>query len=83
MSTHLKRLSVLLFGSLGLVCTASADTVTTHEPGTYKMTEFDNTDENIPLNGPIIHVFSKDGNRYTSISNDNENLKHASVVGGI
>ena len=71
-----------LFGFVG-VGVVFAETVMTHEPGTYKMTEFENTGENIPLNGPVIHVFSKDGKTYTSIANDNENLKHASRVGAI
>jgi hypothetical protein len=47
------------------------------------MSKFGSSGENIPLNGPVIHVFSKDGKKYTTISNDNKNLKHASKVGGI
>jgi len=57
--------------------------ITTHEPGYYKMSKYKNTGESIPLNGPVIHVFSNDGKKYTSIANDNEKLDHASRVGGI
>lgn len=62
---------------------ASAAGVTKHEPGTYKMSKFAGSGENIPLNGPVIHVFSSDGKKYSAIANDNENLKHASTVGAI
>ena len=70
----------LAFATAG---SASAAGVTKHEPGTYKMSKFAGTGENIPLNGPVIHVFSSDGKKYSAIANDNENLKHASTVGAI
>ena len=63
--------------------TVNAAGVTKHTPGTYKMSKFAASGENIPLNGPVIHVFSSDGKKYTAIANDNENLKHASKVGAI
>lgn len=69
-----------LVGFAGVVLAAN---LMTHKPGTYKMSQFGKTGENIPLNGPVIHVFSSNGEKYTSIANDNENLKHASTVGGI
>jgi len=61
----------------------AADMVMNHEPGPYKMTKFGRSGEMIPLNGPVIHVFSKDGKQYDAIANDNQNLKHVSRVGGI
>jgi len=63
--------------------TAYADGVANHDPGPYKMTKFGGSGENIPSNGPVIHVFSKDGKSYTTISNDNENLNFTSSVGAI
>lgn len=68
----------------GLIGAAQAsDILMTHKPGTYKMSKFGKSGEIIPLNGPVIHVFSKDGKKYTTIANDNGNLSHASTVGGI
>lgn len=61
----------------------AADMVLNHDPGPYKMTKFGRSGEVIPLNGPVIHVFSKNGKQYDAIANDNENLKHVSRVGGI
>ena len=81
-SPHSVFCTFVLLGFTGFAAVAVA-AVTTHKPGAYKLTEFDGTGENIPLNGPVIHVFSKDGKKYTSIANDNENLTHASTVGGI
>ena len=83
MRTRSICLLLTFFASMGFAANALADGVTTHKPGVYKMTRFAGTDENIPLNGPVIHVFSNDGKKYTSIANDNENLTHASTVGGI
>ncbi len=69
---------ILIAGSV-----QAADMVMNHEPGPYKMTKFGRSGETIPLNGPVIHVFSKDGKQYDAIANDNQNLKHVSQVGGI
>lgn len=68
---------------LSMSALAAAGGITNHEPASYKMTKFGETGERIPLNGPVIHVFSTDGKKYTSIANDNEKLTHASRVGGI
>jgi len=78
-----KTAALLGAGILAIATATFADTVMNHEPGTYKMTKFGDSGDSIPLNGPVIHVFSKDGKSYTTIANDNENLKHASRVGGI
>lgn len=65
------------------VAVAYAASVMNHDPGPYKMTKFGNSGEHIPLNGPVIRVYSNNGTSYTTISNDNENLQHTSTVGGI
>ncbi len=83
MTIRFRHLLLSLSVILGVAGVALADTVMNHEPGTYKLTEFGDTGEHIPLNGPVIHVFSKDGKSYTTIANDNENLKHSSRVGGV
>ena len=67
---------------VAFVTIAYADSVMNHDPGPYKMTKFGNSSEVIPLNGPVIHVYSKNGQSYTTVSNDNENLHHTSSVGG-
>ncbi len=82
---HMQATTRLIFVVIVLTATAVAVAagVTKHEPGTYKMTKFAGSGENIPLNGPVIRVFSADGNTYSHIANDNENLNHASKVGAI
>lgn len=84
MTMNLKGAGFAVAVILGFAGTAlAADILMTHKPGTYKLSQFGKTGENIPLNGPVIHVFSKGKKKYDSIANDNGNLKHASVVGGI
>lgn len=84
MNMNLKYAGGAIAAIIGFAGSAlAAEIVMTHKPGTYKMSKFGNSGENIPLNGPVIHVFSKDGKKYSTIANDNENLTHASTVGGI
>jgi hypothetical protein len=83
MQTHSIRVLFATLVLLGCAANAFSDGIMTHKPGVYKMSKFGNTSENIPLNGPVIHVFSNNGKKYTTISNDNKNLTHASTVGGI
>jgi hypothetical protein len=84
MNRNSKCAGIAVAAIIGFVGTALAsDILMTHKPGTYKMSKFAKSGENIPLNGPVIHVFSKSKKKYDTIANDNGNLKHASVVGGI
>lgn len=78
------RAGIAIAAIIGVAGTAlAAEIYLTHKPGTYKISKFGKTGENIPLNGPVIHVFSKGGKKYDTIANDNGNLKHASRVSGI
>lgn len=45
-------------------------------PATLKMTKYKNTKDLYPLSGPVIRVYSSDGERYDRIANDNENLSY-------
>lgn len=72
-----------VFVMAGFTSAAHADGVANHDPGPYKMSKFAGSGEHIPSNGPVIHVFSKDGKSYTTISNDNKNLHFTSSVGAI
>ena len=83
MGSFQRRVLFVVIAIASLANAAFAATLMTHKTGTYKMSEFGNTGENIPLNGPVIHVFSTNGEKYTSIANDNGNLQHASTVGGV
>lgn len=74
---------LFLFVPVLYAAPAHADGHITHQPGPYKMSKFKNTGENIPLNGPVIHVFSGNGKNYTAIANDNQNLTHTSTIGGL
>lgn len=84
MSIHSRYTGAAFFSMILIAGSApAADMVMNHDPGPYKMTKFGHSGEMIPLNGPVIHVFSKDGKQYDAIANDNENLEHVSRVGGI
>jgi len=83
MTSIYARLAIIGLAMLGYSASPLADTTTSHVAGPYKMAKFGNSGENIPLNGPVIHVFSSNGKSYDKIANDNENLRHASTISGI
>ena len=78
-----RNLGIIVAVCIGISGLAYGATMMVHEKAVYKMNKFGSSGDNIPISGPVIHVFSKDGKKYTTISNDNENLTHASKVGGI
>ena len=57
------------------------DILVVHRAATHKMKPFFKSGDMIPIDGPVIRVFSKTGKQYDAIANDNENLKYTAEVG--
>ncbi len=66
---------------VGVRSAQASDILVIHRPAVHKMTPYYKSGDLIPLNGPVIRVFSKTGKQYDAIANDNQNLKYAVEVG--
>ncbi|RMD88557.1 MAG: hypothetical protein D6807_05475 [Alphaproteobacteria bacterium] len=78
-------LVVFLIGLAGFAAVrpaaAADDILIIHRPAKHKMKPFFKSGDMIPIDGPVIQVFSKTGKQYDAIANDHENLKYSTEVG--
>ncbi|MCG8503052.1 MAG: hypothetical protein MI755_00475 [Sphingomonadales bacterium] len=52
------------------------------KPGVAKMTQFEKSGDNVPLNQPVIRVYAKGTQKYSTIANDHQNMSVTVQVRG-